>query len=272
MDNLITCWDDSLAWAGSKSFRLQDKVENRKEGQLSQRPKQKARANKRRQIAVKDIKRGPTEVQNKSFITFHNWLKKARNHEAYFVAESSGDDLLLFCTNLHVAISFFRKQLKSICFPSSPGSEWNKTNFWIQAVWPLPPSHRPHFRGQGSNNPPQPLPAWSIIAQQGAWGLGSCLHLVILTNTNPQIQIQIKTHCLVNNSSTGCMRARQSRADGLYKAIIRQPLKTSRLGPQADNQAPEAARCSHKRTPWVLAHSARWTLIEERRWENGYSG
>ena len=177
---------------------------------------------------------------------------------------------LIYIYNLQFTccILLFRKQTKSICFPRSPGSEWNKTNFWIQAVWPLPPSHRPHFRGQGSNNPPQPLPAWSIIAQQGAWGLGSCLHLVILTNTNTEIQI----HCLVNNSSTKCMRARELRADGVYKAIIRQPLKTSRLGPQADNQAPEAARCSYERTPWVLAPFARWTLIEERRWENGYSG
>ena len=69
MDNLITCWDDSLAWAGSKSFRLQDKVENRKAGQLSQRPKQKARENKRRQIAVKDI---PLEI-SQEVLKFTIW-------------------------------------------------------------------------------------------------------------------------------------------------------------------------------------------------------
>ena len=138
MDNLITCWDDSLAWAGSKSFRLQDKVENRKEGQLSQRPKQKARESKRRQIAVKDIKRGPTEAQNKSLIIFHNWLKTARNHEAYFVAESSGDDLLLFCTNLHVAISFSENNWNQSVSPVVQDQNGIKQTFGSKQCGPFP--------------------------------------------------------------------------------------------------------------------------------------
>ena len=88
-----------------KVFVCRTRLKIEKRGNCLKDPNKK-RENKRRQIAVKDIKRGPTEAQNKSLIIFHYWLKTARNHEAYFVAESSGDDLLLFCTNLHVAISF----------------------------------------------------------------------------------------------------------------------------------------------------------------------